>query len=447
MKKIYIDTLGCAKNEYDSQMLAAELIKRGCSLVFEPEEADYLIVNTCGFIDDAKRESIERIFELSEYDDKKLIVTGCLSQRYHDELVTEMPEVSMFFGVNDYDRIPDIIMEDGSSACADESPLADMVDMVDMVGESEDDLPYRVRILPEGSHTGVLKIAEGCNNACSFCAIPSIRGKFRSKKIEDCIHEAEDMAEAGITEIVLIAQDTSQYGIDLYGKLMLPELIKKIAEIEKIHWIRLMYVYDNGITDELIDVIASEPKVCKYIDIPIQHISDNVLRRMRRQSTSASIKECINKLRQRIPGIHIRTTLLVGFPGESEEDFAELLQFIDEYELDRLGAFAFSDEEGTASYLLDGKLDEELKLARQEAVMQHQQAVSEKLNARKVGQQMEVLIEESCGNGTYVGRSQFDAPEIDCDVIVFSEREIELGEYINVEITEAYEYDLEATEV
>ncbi len=451
MKKIYIDTLGCAKNEYDSQMLAAELSKRGCMLVPAPEEADILIVNTCGFIDDAKKESIERIFELSGYEDKKLIVTGCLSQRYHDELVVEMPEVNMFFGVNDYDRIPDIIMDDSSFADGINEDIVAIDDKdrsnKDQIGSEEDALPYRVRILPEGAHTGVLKIAEGCNNACSFCAIPSIRGRFRSKSLEDCIHEANDMAEAGITEIILIAQDTSQYGIDLYGKLMLPELIRQIAKIDKLHWIRLMYVYDNGITDELIDVIANEPKVCKYIDIPIQHISDNVLRRMKRQSTEASIKNCLTKLREKVPGIHIRTTLLVGFPGETEEDFTKLLQFIDEFELDRLGAFAFSDEEGTAAYLLDGKLDEELKIARQEAVMQHQQTVSEKLNALKVGKQFEVLIEEDIGNGMYVGRSQFDAPEIDCDVVVNSNRAIELGEYINVQITEAYEYDLEAMEV
>lgn len=451
MKKIYIDTLGCAKNEYDSQMLAAELSKRGCMLVSAPEEADILIVNTCGFIDDAKKESIERIFELSGYENKKLIVTGCLSQRYHDELVVEMPEVSMFFGVNDYDRIPDIIMDDSSFAdeINEDSLATDDKDRSnkDQIGSEEDALPYRVRILPEGTHTGVLKIAEGCNNACSFCAIPSIRGRFRSKSLEDCIHEANDMAEAGITEIILIAQDTSQYGIDLYGKLMLPKLIRQIAKIDKLHWIRLMYVYDNGITDELIDVIANEPKVCKYIDIPIQHISDNVLRRMKRQSTEASIKNCLTKLREKVPGIHIRTTLLVGFPGETEEDFTKLLQFIDEFELDRLGAFAFSDEEGTAAYLLDGKLDEELKIARQEAVMQHQQTVSEKLNSLKVGKQFEVLIEEDIGNGMYVGRSQFDAPEIDCDVVVNSNRTIELGEYINVQITETYEYDLEAMEV
>ena len=434
LNRIYIDTLGCAKNEYESQMLASELEKRGCEMVPSPDLAEIMIVNTCGFIDDAKKESIERIFELSEYHDKKLIVTGCLSQRYHDELVKEMPEVDMFFGVNDYERIPAIILDDNS-------------EVTDGTTDNEDALPYRTRILPEGAHSGVLKIAEGCNNACSFCAIPAIRGRFRSKKIEDCVHEAQDMADAGISEIILIAQDTSQYGIDLYGKIMLPELIKKLAAIDGIHWIRLMYVYDNGITDELIDVMLNEPKVCKYIDIPIQHISDNVLRRMRRRSTGASIRECITKLRSRIPDIHIRTTLLVGFPGETEEDFAELIDFIDEFKFDRLGAFAFSDEEGTASFEMDGKLDEDIKRARQEIVMQHQQAVSEELNENTVGKVYEVLIEEDCGNGLYVGRTQFDAPEIDCDVIVQSDRDIELGEYINVKIINAYEYDLEGEEV
>ena len=305
MKKIYIDTLGCAKNEYDSQMLAASLTDRGCIIVPDPQEADIMIVNTCGFIEDAKKESIGRIFELAAEKgrDIKLVVTGCLSERYHRELAEEMPEVDMFFGVNDYDNMPDILLADTSQG--------------DMVGADIDDLKYRKRIFEEDAYTGYLKIAEGCNNACSFCAIPSIRGPYRSKRIEDCIREAQDMADAGIRELILIAQDTSQYGRDLYGELRLPELLRQLCLIEGIDWIRLMYVYDNGITDELIETIADEPKICKYIDMPIQHVSDSVLHRMRRQSTGASIRAVISKLRERIPDVHIRTTLLVGFPGET----------------------------------------------------------------------------------------------------------------------------------
>lgn len=435
MTKIYIDTLGCAKNEYDSSMLAAALVEDGNLMVDTPDEADIMIVNTCGFIDDAKKESIDRIFELAnDKDDKKLIVTGCLSQRYHDELVKEMPEVDLFFGVNDYEKIPSVIKD---------------ISLVrgDMVGIEVDSLPYRKREFKANSYTGVLKIAEGCNNACSFCAIPSIRGAYRSKKMEDCIREATDMARAGIKELVLIAQDTSQYGRDIYGELKLPELLKKLCKIDGIEWIRTMYVYDNSITDELIETIATEPKICNYVDIPIQHISNNVLHRMRRQSTSESIIITINKLRNRIPDIHIRTTLLVGFPGETEEDIKELIDFIDTMKIDRLGAFAFSDEEGTPSYNLDGKLDEEIKFARRDMVMEHQLAVSEELNERKIGTIQEVIVDEIAEAGLYIGRTRYDAPDIDCEVTFSSKQSRKPGDIVRVKINNAYEYDLEGEEV
>ncbi len=437
MKRIYIDTLGCAKNEYDSQMLAASLIERGCSIASDPQDADILIVNTCGFIEDAKKESIERIFELAEErgEDKKLVVTGCLSERYHAELAAEMPEVDMFFGVNDYDDLPSILLgEDGP-------------DGTDLVGDQIDDLRYRKRSIDEGAYYAYLKIAEGCNNMCSFCAIPLIRGPFRSKRMEDCIHEAQDLADAGIRELILIAQDTSQYGRDLYGEVKLPQLLRELCRIDGIEWIRLMYVYDNGITDELMDVIASEPKICKYIDMPIQHISDNVLRLMRRQSTGESIKSVITRLRERIPDVHIRTTLLVGSPGETEEDIDQLLDFIDNYDIDRLGAFAFSDEEGTPSFHMDGKVDEETGAARRDAVMEHQLAVSERLNAKTIGKEFEVIIDEVLDTGLYAGRTRYDAPEIDCAVTFSSDQPHIPGEIVNVRITEAFEYDLEGEEV
>ncbi len=448
-KNIYIDTLGCAKNEYDSQMLAAALVERGCSIVFDPEDADIMIVNTCGFIEDAKKESIARIFELAEEKGRgmKLVVTGCLSERYHSELAEEMPEVDMFFGVNDYDRLPDILTgdreEDADKASAPEVAARSS----DMVGDVLDDLRYRKRDFDEGAYTGYLKIAEGCNNACSFCAIPSIRGHYRSKRIEDCVREAQDMADAGIRELILIAQDTSQYGRDLYGKLCLPELLKKLCAIDGIEWIRLMYVYDNGITDELVETIANEPKICKYIDMPIQHVSDNVLHRMRRQSTGASIRAAINMLRERIPEVHIRTTLLVGFPGETEENMDELLDFIDTMKIDRLGAFAFSDEEGTPSYELDGKLDEETKQARRNAVMEHQLRVSEELNEKKIGKVYEVIVDEMIDEDVYSGRTRYDSPEIDCNVAFRSTRDLYPGDIVNVRIDNAYEYDLEGEEV
>ena len=462
--KVFIDTYGCAKNEYDSSVLAASLEERGCSIVNDALEADALILNTCGFIEDAKKESIERLFELIDLrgENKKLIVTGCLSERYHKELAEELPEVDMFFGVNDYDDIPDILLSD----------IDKEKDSSDMVGCVLDCLPYRKRnydLIEEDPYYGYLKIAEGCYNACSFCAIPGIRGTFRSKKMEDCIREAEDMASAGIKELILIAQDTSQYGRDLYGEIRLPELLHRLCSVDGIEWIRLMYVYDNGITDELIDTIAKEPKICKYIDMPIQHVSDNVLELMRRRSTGDSIRSVIRKLRDRIPDVHIRTTLLVGFPGETQKDIDELVEFIDTYEIDRLGAFAFSDEEGTPSYTMDGKIPDEERTARRNLVMEHQLAVSEALNERKIGKIYDVIvdrcIEVDCEDivddfntadeetlskvlTLYEGRTRYDAPEIDCSVLFTSKSwEHSPGDIVKVLITNTYEYDLEGEEV
>ena len=439
MTKVFIDTLGCAKNEYDSQMLANDLELRDCSIVDDPESADIIVVNTCGFIDDAKRESIEHIFDMvnvkndSDHE-KKLIVTGCLSQRYYAELVDEMPEVDMFFGVNDYDVIPDIFTGGSANAGINEQP-------------EEGPLVSRPRKFKKNAYSEYLKIAEGCNNNCSFCAIPSIRGKYRSKRIEDCISEAQAMADAGIRELILIAQDTSQYGKDIYGEIKLPELLTELCKIDGIEWIRLQYVYDNGITDELINVIKNEDKVCNYLDIPIQHIADNVLNRMRRRSSGKSIRATINKLRDEIPDIHIRTTILVGFPGETDEDFDELLEFIDTTKIDRLGAFAFSDEEGTDSHELDGKLDEDTKLERRNMVMEHQLPISEELNARKIDSIQEVIIDEIAGDGLYIGRTRYDAPDIDCEVTVRSDKSHKPGDIIMVKINDSFEYDLEGDEI
>lgn len=452
--KFYIDTLGCAKNEYDSQMLAASLLERGCSMTYDPQDADILIVNTCGFIEAAKMESIERIFELAAErgENKKLVVTGCLSERYHEELAEEMPEVDLFFGVNDYDDLPSVLLAEDAGAqpdndAAGRTGAASGANSSDRVGTVIDDLKYHRRKFSEGAYYGYLKIAEGCNNACSFCAIPLIRGPFRSKSMEDCVREARDMADAGIRELILIAQDTSQYGRDLYGEVRLPELLRKLCRIDGIEWIRLMYVYDNGITDELIDVIANEPKICKYIDMPIQHISDNVLRLMRRRSTGDSIKAVIAKLRERIPDVHIRTTLLVGSPGETEADIDELTDFIDSADIDRLGAFAFSDEEGTPSYAMDGKVPAEEGEARHDRVMEHQLRVSERLNERKIGRVFEVMVDELIEDGLYEGRTRYDAPEIDCAVTFSSHAEHAPGDIVNVRITDAFEYDLEGIEV
>jgi ribosomal protein S12 methylthiotransferase len=428
-------------------MLAASLIDRGCRIAVSAEDADIIIVNTCGFIEAAKRESIERILELADAAGKgddgksaagksiKLVVCGCLAEKYHEELAAELPEVDMFFGVNDYDDLPDILMGSMESTKSE----------ADMVGSGLDDLRYRKRLFEDGAHYGYLKIAEGCDNACSFCAIPSIRGPYRSKRIEDCIREAEDMADAGIRELILIAQDTSRYGIDLYGEIRLPELLRKLCEIKSIEWIRLLYVYDNNITDELIEVIKNEPKICNYIDMPIQHISDNVLKSMRRASRSESIKATIDKLRAEIPDVHIRTTLLAGSPGETDKDIEELMAFIDEYKIDRLGAFAYSDEDGTPAYEMEGKNTTEVCEERRRLVMEHQMLVSEALNESKIGKIYEVIIDEVVEDNeiVYVGRSRYDAPDIDCEFTFTGPEGYIPGDIVNVEVTSAYEYDLE----
>ncbi|MDO4384289.1 MAG: 30S ribosomal protein S12 methylthiotransferase RimO [Eubacteriales bacterium] len=439
-KKIYIDTLGCEKNEYDSQNLAAQLLNRGCTLATSPEEADILIVNTCGFIEAAKVESIEHIFNMAALkgEHKKLVVTGCLSERYHEDLAKEMPEVDLFTGVNDYDDLPGLLLEEADG------------DQVH--GEVEKILPYRKRVFPAGTYTASLKIAEGCNNTCAFCAIPKIRGPYRSKRMEDCVREAEDMAKAGIRELVVIAQDTSSYGEDLYGKKMLPELLRKLCQVDGIEWIRLMYVYDDGITDELIETIREEEKICNYIDIPIQHVADPVLKRMRRKSSGASIRETIQKLRREIPDIHIRTTILVGFPGETEEDFQKLLEFAEEMRIPRLGAFAFSDEEGTLAFNMDEKLDEETKNERVEELMRLQSGISESLNEEKVGRTFQVMVDEvvpteSGACDRYLGRTRFDALDID-DAVEFTALDAHApGDIVCVRITDSSEYDLYGEEV
>ena len=454
-KKIYIDTLGCAKNEYDSQVLGAGLRDAGCELTEDLGDADVIIVNTCGFIEAAKKESISHIFDMAKIkgEDKTLVVTGCLSQRYHSELEKEMPEVDIFAGVNDYDNLIDIIARSGKN-CDIPSEKTDIV-----AGNAEDILQYTKREISKDTGTEFIKIAEGCNNACAFCAIPKIRGKYRSKSIGDVIKEAEDLAGAGIKELVLIAQDTSIYGIDIYGKLMLPELLKRLCGVRGIEWIRLMYLYDDNITQELLEVMASEPKICRYVDIPIQHISDDVLSAMGRRSTGSSIRNTIDRIRERIPDMCIRTTILIGFPGEKEADHEELLEFIGKYNLDRVGAFMYSDEEGTASYEMDGKIDEFTKKRRFDDLMSLQRDISLDKNRERVGLDLEVIIDEIDGGSIennicktvspyiYIGRTRQDAPDVDCEVEFTSSLEHRVGEIVTVYIEDATEYDLFGTEV
>ena len=437
--KVYMETMGCPKNFNDSQVAKGLIQEKGFQITDNIDECDVMILNTCGFINDAKKESISRTFELAEYknDGKKLIMTGCLSERYSKDLFEEMPEVDCFLGVNEYDKLPDILEEIMKSHIR-----CDYVS-----GSAAKDLSRQPRLLEDNPYSATLKIAEGCDNRCAYCVIPYIRGPFRSKKMEDVIDEANWLAQKGCKELILIAQDVTVYGKDLYGEMVLPKLLRKLCRIEGIEWIRLMYCYEDRITDELIEVMATEPKICHYIDIPIQHSSDNVLRAMNRRSTEESIRTTINKLKNAIPDIHIRTTLITGFPGESEEDFDNLLDFVEEMRFARLGVFAYSQEENTPAGEMDNQIPEEIKLLRQDAIMRRQLDISLETNKEKVGMTLRVLVEERDLDGSYIGRTAFDAPEIDNSVIFASERDLKAGDFVNVLIQDAFDYDLTGMEV
>lgn len=434
--KVYIETLGCPKNFNDSQVAAGILEKNNHIMVESPEESDVIIVNTCGFINDAKTESIDRIFDMAQFKEngRKLIVSGCLSQRYADELFEEMPEVDAFIGVNEYEHLPQLLENlKGRQIVRN--------------GCNLDTLERSVRKLDENPYTATIKIAEGCNNICAYCIIPKIRGKYRSKREEDIIEEAEELAAAGCKELILIAQDVTYYGKDLYGEYRLAKLLRQLCRIEGIVWIRLMYCYEDRITDELIETITSEEKVCNYLDIPIQHASDNVLKAMNRRSTAASIDQTVKKLKSSIPDIHIRTTLIVGFPGETEADYEKLIDFVERERFARLGVFAYSQEENTIAGEMKNQIDEEIKEQRLDGIMRRQLDISLELNREKIGSTLEVLVEEEDEDGSYIGRSRYDAPEIDNAVIFTSDREHKPGDIVKVLIDDAFDYDLVGREV
>ena len=434
--KIFIETLGCPKNFNDTQVAKGFLIDANHEIAQTPEEADVIMINTCGFINDAKKESIERIFDFCEYKaaGKKIVVSGCLAKRYADELFEEMPEVDCFIGVNEYEQLPEILENLDKRQKVVTECFADV-------------LPRMERKLDDNPFSSTLKIAEGCNNRCAYCVIPSIRGKYRSKKIEDILDETQELAQAGCKELILIAQDVTNYGIDLYGQYKLSELLRQLCRIDGIEWIRLMYCYEDRITDELIDVMASEPKICKYIDIPIQHASDAVLKAMRRRSTEASIENTIERLRAKIPDIHIRTTFIVGFPGETDDDYEKLYAFVDKMRFARLGVFAYSQEENTPAGEMENQIDEDVKEERLDGIMRRQLDISLELNKEKIGQTLEVLVEEQDEDGSWLGRSRYDATEIDNSVIFTSNRSLKPGDIVNVRINDAFDYDLVGVEV
>ncbi len=437
--KIFIETLGCPKNYNDSEAAAGILEEHKYDIVDTPEDADIIMVNTCGFINDAKTESIERIFDMAAYkaDGKKLVVSGCLAQRYAEELHQEMPEVDLFLGVNEYEKLPELLAELSKGVCRGI-----------VSGVCDDGFLRRyTRKLPENPYSATIKIAEGCNNVCAYCVIPAIRGGYRSKREEDILAEAETLAAAGCKELILIAQDVTYYGMDLYGELRLAKLLRKLCRIDGIRWIRLMYCYEDRITDELIRTMAEEEKICRYLDIPIQHASDRVLAAMNRRSTAASIKDTIARLKAAMPDIHIRTTLIVGFPGETEEDFDILCDFVEEQRFARLGVFAYSQEENTPAGEMEDQIDEEIKEQRLDHIMRRQLDISLELNQEKIGQTFEVLVEDRDEDGSYIGRTVFDAPEIDNSVIFNSARELAPGDFVRVLIEDAFDYDIVGTEV
>lgn len=442
--KLYIETLGCPKNFNDSEGIGGIWEKAGMELTGELGDADVILVNTCGFINDAKKESIDRIFDMIRFKeessralgdeacgDRVLVVSGCLSQRYGSELFEEMPEVDIFLGVNDYEKLPRMVknLQKGQRAKAFSCQPSSFQE-------------FSARKLEDNPYSATLRIAEGCNNCCAYCVIPQIRGGYRSRPFESIINEAEALAEKGCREIMLIAQDVTEYGRDLYGRLRLPELLRALCRIDGLKWIRLMYCYEDKITDELIEVMASEEKICNYIDIPLQHISDRVLSRMNRHSTSSSIRDTIARLRRAMPDIHIRTTMIVGFPGETEEDFEELIDFVEETRFERLGVFAYSREEGTVAGDMEEQIDEDVKAVRLDAVMRRQLDISREVNEEKVGNIMTVMVDGEDQEGAYTGRTMYDAPEIDNTVIFDSDRKLVPGDMVRVRIDDAFDYDL-----
>ncbi len=438
MKKVSLASLGCSKNLVDSEQMLRLLTDAGYEIMENEEDADILIVNTCTFIESAKMESIECILELAQYKKagkcQSLIVTGCMAQRYKEQVLREIPEVDAVIGTNDYDKIVTVIEEleqkDSIELCS-ETPL---------LCESK-----RVRTTPE--YTAYLKIAEGCDNHCTYCVIPSIRGKYRSRKMEDILQEAEQMASEGVKELIVIAQDTTRYGMDLYDEYRLAKLLKELCKIEGIAWVRVHYCYPELMTDALIQTFKEEEKLCKYFDIPIQHCNDRILKRMGRRTNKKQIVDLITKIRTEIPDAIIRTSLICGFPGETEEEFEELREFIEEMKFERLGVFAYSREEDTPAYQLDGQLEEEEKQRRQEILMLVQSEISQQQNENRIGDTVRVLVEDRDEIiKSYYGRTYADSIEIDGKVFFKSKKKLEGGAFADVKIEQALEYDLFGTD-
>ena len=434
--QILFVSLGCDKNLVDTEMMLGQLAEKGYTFTDDEAEADIAVVNSCCFIGDAKEESINTILQLAELKTegqlKALIVCGCLAQRYKDEIQTEIPEVDAIIGTTAIDMIVETV--DSVLAGKSENHLED-IDRACVYG-----VP---RSVTTGGHFAYLKIAEGCNKRCTYCVIPSVRGNYRSIPMDSLVREAKKLVENGAKELILVAQETTVYGIDLYGEKMLPELLRKLCTIEGLVWIRLLYCYPEEITEELIQVMKEQPKVCHYLDLPIQHANDEILRRMGRRTSKQELIDKIDFLRSEMPDITLRTTLITGFPGETKEQHKELLEFINDMEFDRLGVFTYSPEEGTPAAAMEHQIDEEVKLDRQAELMELQQDISAELGERRIGQELLVMIEGKVADeDAYVGRSQADAPGVDGYVFVNTPETLVSGDFVRVKITGALEYDL-----
>lgn len=455
-------SLGCSKNLIDTEATIGKFKNHNFTIVNEEEKADILVINTCGFIDSAKEEAIQTILEMAKYKENKckyLIVMGCLVQRYYDELKKEIPEVDLWIKIEEYDKLWEKIEEliehgnqdtNGSNE-KEQEQKRNLNTPMPMLKQEE----FLDRIITTGENYAYLKIGEGCSNWCTYCAIPLIRGPFVSRKEEDIIEEAKSLVNKGIKELIIIAQDTSKYGLDLYGENRLAELLEKLCQIEDLHWIRFLYTYPEGITEELIDVVAKNDKIVKYFDIPIQHISNNLLKRMNRKTSKENITNIIQKIREKIPNVTLRTSLIVGFPGESEHDFEELLEFVKQTKFDKLGVFEYSKEEGTAAAKMPNQINKKTKQERYNKIMEAQQKISKEVLERKIGNEEEVLIEGITVNKKYyVGRTKQDVPDIDGIVYIENDDKDDIHKmqnkingFVKVKIVKSSNYDLIAKEI
>lgn len=434
-KRIGIISLGCPKNLVDSEIMLGMLSSANYEIVNSKENADVLIVNTCGFIESAQQESINTILEMAKEKERNcevLIVTGCMAERYREKILEQIPEVDAVLGTGNYKEIAEVI----NRAYKGEKTVSyGKLDETDYLDEE--------RIISSGRHSVYLKISEGCDNCCTYCIIPYLRGKYRSRKIESLVKEAKQLAEKGAKEIILVAQDTTRYGIDIYGKKMLPELIREISKIDGIEWIRLLYCYPEEINDELIDEVASNQKVCKYLDIPIQHASERILKQMGRRGTITEIRQVLNKLRERVDGIVLRTSLIVGFPGETEEDFQELMDFVKEFKLDRVGVFTYSKEEGTPAAKMKNQITKSVKVKRQKKILELQNDISREMNLKRSGKIYKVIVDDIADDGIfYYGHTYAEAPEIDGIVYFTSPEQLPTGSFVNIKILNTEDYDL-----